>query len=90
MTETNMILSNPYEGERRPGHVGLPLPGVEVRAVADEPAGEGAGSPPSWPWRLPGAPASPSVGSAALRFNQTMSELLLQPLRAWLPMQWSM
>ena len=36
MTETNMILSNPYRGERRPGYVGLPLPGVEVRAVADE------------------------------------------------------
>ena len=33
MTETNMILSNPYRGERRPGAVGLPLPGVEVRAV---------------------------------------------------------
>ncbi len=38
MTETNMITSNPYEGERRPGTVGLPLPGVEVR-IADE-AGE--------------------------------------------------
>ena len=43
MTETNMILSNPYEGERRPGYVGLPLPGVEVRAVADPAAGEDAG-----------------------------------------------
>jgi len=40
MTETNMILSNPLEGERRPGAVGLPLPEVEVRTVA-EPAGEG-------------------------------------------------
>ena len=30
MTETNMILSNPYRGERRPGSVGLPLPGVQV------------------------------------------------------------
>ena len=27
MTETNMIASNPYEGERRPGAVGFPLPG---------------------------------------------------------------
>lgn len=33
MTETNMITSNPYEGERRPGSVGLPLPGVAVRVV---------------------------------------------------------
>ncbi len=31
MTETNMITSNPYEGERRPGTVGFPLPGVSVR-----------------------------------------------------------
>ena len=35
MTETNMITSNPYEGERRPGTVGLPLPGVEVQ-IADD------------------------------------------------------
>jgi len=31
MTETNMNTSNPYEGERVPGSVGLPLPGVELR-----------------------------------------------------------
>ncbi|WP_265594584.1 acyl-CoA synthetase [Haloferula sp. BvORR071] len=31
MTETGMILSNPLQGERRPGAVGQPLPGVEVR-----------------------------------------------------------
>ncbi|HKE75632.1 MAG TPA: AMP-binding protein [Acidimicrobiales bacterium] len=31
MTETVMLTSNPYDGERRPGTVGLPLPGVEVR-----------------------------------------------------------
>ncbi|WP_333684323.1 malonate--CoA ligase [Pontibaca methylaminivorans] len=31
MTETNMNTSNPYAGERRPGTVGLPLPGVELR-----------------------------------------------------------
>ncbi len=31
MTETGMILSNPLKGERRPGAVGQPLPGVEVR-----------------------------------------------------------
>ncbi|MGE4246348.1 MAG: AMP-binding protein, partial [Parvibaculaceae bacterium] len=34
MTETGMITSNPYEGERRPGSVGYPLPRVEVR-IAD-------------------------------------------------------
>ena len=31
MTETVMNVSNPYVGERRPGTVGFPLPGVEVR-----------------------------------------------------------
>jgi malonyl-CoA/methylmalonyl-CoA synthetase len=33
MTEIGMGLSNPYRGERRPGHVGFPLPGVEMRIV---------------------------------------------------------
>ncbi|NIP57425.1 MAG: AMP-binding protein, partial [Gemmatimonadetes bacterium] len=36
MTEIGMALSNPLEGERRPGHVGAPLPGVEVRLVDEE------------------------------------------------------
>ena len=31
MTETFMNISNPYLGERRPGTVGVPLPGVSVR-----------------------------------------------------------
>jgi malonyl-CoA/methylmalonyl-CoA synthetase len=31
MTETVMITSNPLEGERRAGTVGVPLPGVELR-----------------------------------------------------------
>jgi len=34
MTETNMITSNPYDGERRPGAVGFAIPGVSVR-IAD-------------------------------------------------------
>ena len=37
MTETVMLVSNPVEGERRPGSVGLPLPGVELR-LAGAPA----------------------------------------------------
>ncbi len=39
MTETNMNTSNPYEGDRRAGTVGLPLPGVEV-IVTDPKSGE--------------------------------------------------
>ncbi|RXT48411.1 malonate--CoA ligase [Bradyrhizobium betae] len=36
MTETNMNTSNPYEGERVPGAVGFPLPGVSVRVTEPE------------------------------------------------------
>ncbi len=38
MTETSMNTSNPYEGARVPGSVGLPLPGVEIR-IADRETG---------------------------------------------------
>lgn len=31
MSETLMNMANPYAGERRPGSVGLPLPGISVR-----------------------------------------------------------
>ncbi|WP_164662269.1 malonyl-CoA synthase [Tropicibacter sp. Alg240-R139] len=43
MTETNMSTSNPYDGERRAGTVGFPLPGVEARVMdegAEVPTGE--------------------------------------------------
>ncbi len=36
MTETFMNISNPYIGERRPGTVGFPLPGVSTRIVDGE------------------------------------------------------
>lgn len=35
MTEMAMALSNPLQGERRPGTVGQPLPGVEIRLVSE-------------------------------------------------------
>jgi len=45
MTETNMITSNPYQGARVPGAVGLPLPAISVRITdpdtgSELPAGE--------------------------------------------------
>lgn len=36
MTEIGMAISNPYNGHRKPGHVGIPLPGVSIRLINDE------------------------------------------------------
>jgi len=47
MSEAGMITSNPYEGDRRAGTVGKPLPGVSLRVVGDDgrerPRGEAGG-----------------------------------------------
>ena len=43
MTETNMNTSNPYDGDRRAGTVGFPLPGVELKITDPE---TGATLPP--------------------------------------------
>ena len=53
MTETGMILSNPLHGERRPGAVGTPLPGVEVRLVDGEIEVRGPGVFSEY-WQRPG------------------------------------
>jgi malonyl-CoA/methylmalonyl-CoA synthetase len=44
MSETAMLTSNPYDGERVAGTVGLPLPGVEVRVVDENGAACGVGA----------------------------------------------
>lgn len=36
MSETMLTLSNPYDGERRRGTVGLPVPGCEIRVVDED------------------------------------------------------
>ena len=43
MTETTINTSTPYDGDRRPGTVGFPLPGVEIRITDAE---TGAPLPP--------------------------------------------
>ncbi len=62
MTETNMITSNPYQGARKAGTVGRPLPGVSVRITGPEgvlPQGEVGAIEVRGPnvfqgyWRLP-------------------------------------
>ena len=46
MTETVMLVSNPLDGDRRPGSVGFPLPGVELQLVSP---GESPGAAPEVP-----------------------------------------
>jgi len=41
MTECGFVLASPYEGPRRPGVVGVPLPGIDVRLVDSEAADAG-------------------------------------------------
>ena len=63
MTETNMITSNPCDGDRRAGTVGMPLTGVEVRVTAPDggelPPGEAGSIEVRGPnvfqgyWRMP-------------------------------------
>jgi malonyl-CoA/methylmalonyl-CoA synthetase len=45
MTEIGMGLGNPLHGERRPGHVGAPFPGVDVRLVDEAGARVAEGTP---------------------------------------------
>jgi malonyl-CoA/methylmalonyl-CoA synthetase len=56
MTETMMNVSNPHDGERRPGTVGLPLPGVELRLDGAEILVRGPNVFPGY-WRNPAATA---------------------------------
>lgn len=53
MTEIGMGLSNSYRWERRPGHVGLPLPGVEMRLVDAHNIPVGANEPGEYQFKGP-------------------------------------
>jgi malonyl-CoA/methylmalonyl-CoA synthetase len=77
MTETGMNTSNPYDGQRRPGTVGMPLPGVSVRIAgpddralaADEIGGIQVRGPNVMPgyWRLPERRAEDFTGDGYFR-----------------------
>lgn len=74
MTEIGMALSNPLHGERRPGHVGLPLPGVELRLADDRGHSFTAGEPAS------GRPApAPKHGEIEVRGPQVFREYWRRP-----------
>ncbi|MCC7007215.1 MAG: AMP-binding protein [Acidobacteria bacterium] len=45
MSETLMLVSNPYAGERRPGTVGSALPGVSIRIVGEDGRDVAVGQP---------------------------------------------
>ncbi len=57
MTETFMNVSNPYAGERRPGTVGFPLPGISVRIEDGELLVKGPNVFAGY-WRRPDATAA--------------------------------
>ncbi len=54
MTEIGMGLGNPLHGPRRPGHVGVPFPGVDVRLVDEHGAAVPDGTPGQIEVRGPG------------------------------------
>jgi malonyl-CoA/methylmalonyl-CoA synthetase len=54
MTEIGMAISNPLDGARRPGLVGQPLPGVDVRLVDEQGRPVAAGAPGEIEVRGPG------------------------------------
>ncbi len=54
MTEFGMGLGNPLHGERRPGYVGAPFPGVQVRLVDDHGVAVGDGEPGQLQVKSPG------------------------------------
>ncbi len=54
MTEIGMALSNPLHGQRLPGSVGVPLPGVEVRLVDEDGVLVPAGTPGEIQVKSPG------------------------------------
>ncbi len=65
MTETLMISSTPHVGAARPGYVGRPLPGVDVRVIDDE----GRSVPAD----------DTSIGAVIVRTASMMTEYLNQP-----------
>ena len=62
MTEIGMALSNPLHGERRPGYVGTPLPGVDLRLVDEDNQPVPPGPPARSRCRAP--LSSPSTGAS--------------------------
>ena len=72
MTETFMNVSNPYVGERRPGTVGFPLPGVSVRIEDGELLVKGPNVFAGY-WRRPEATAAAFTAGGFFRTGDLAS-----------------
>ena len=70
MSETLITLSNPLDGARRPGAVGWPVPGTEVRVVDDELQVRSPGTMRGY-WNRPDADADAFVDDADGRWFRT-------------------
>ena len=80
MTETNMDTSNPYDGERRAGTVGFPLPGVELR-IADAETGSAVGRAGSASSRCAAATSLPATGTCRKRPGRSSARTVLHHRR---------
>ncbi len=72
MTETFMNLSNPYAGERRPGTVGFPLPGISARIEDGELLIRGPNVFAGY-WRRPDATSAAFTGDGFFRTGDLAS-----------------
>ncbi|HEX9163689.1 MAG TPA: AMP-binding protein [Thermoanaerobaculia bacterium] len=72
MTETFMNMSNPYVGERRPGTVGFPLPGISARIEGGELLIRGPNVFAGY-WRRPDATAAAFTGDRFFRTGDIAS-----------------
>ena len=82
MTETNMITSNPYEGDRRPGAVGFALPGVSVR-IADLEVARRFRPARSASSRSRGLTSSPAIGGCRRRLPKTFALTAISSPATW-------
>lgn len=86
-TESGLDVSNPYDGERIPGQVGIPLPGVEISVVDDNGEDVPSGEPGEVLVRGPQVFAGylrPEPGSFRARWFRTGDQAVIDPVSGYL------
>ena len=73
MSETGMNFSNPLQGDRKPGSIGIPLPGLEVRVV-DPSTGRNVGSGRTGEFWLRGPAITPGYWRKPEETKQTFEQ----------------